>query len=326
MTTITARIVANSIAEDSPTLATMLLRYPRCIHAEFMTHRAFSRNAASSRAIPVEKMIKDVLDDPFVPLVWGKNLKGMQGGEDCSETVMFRTVTEVPTGRSFCREYFSREEAWLKARDNAVEMALGYAEAGYHKQIVNRLLEPFAHITVVVTSTQWSNFFALRQHPDAEPHIHRLANRMSEAMGASTPTLLKSGEWHLPFVKKGYWTVSGYDPQAYDQYVDTGARRVQVETVDLLKLSVARCASTSYKTADGFYMTLERAIALHDKLVGSNPLHASPCEHQAQVDAGQVWFQECGRTPQWAWENPTLGGNLGPGWVQYRKLIPGESL
>ena len=197
MTTISATVVADSIGDHSPRLTTMLLRYPRCIHAEFMTHRVFSRNAASSRAIPVKKLIQDVTDDPFVPLFWGANKPGMQAGEECNAPVIW----ENPQF-SLETERMSREQAWLEARDDAVQYARMFADAGYHKQIVNRLLEPFSHITVVVTATQWSNFFALRLHADAEPHIRRLADRMWEAMAGSTPEVLMPGEWHLPFVSK----------------------------------------------------------------------------------------------------------------------------
>jgi hypothetical protein len=248
-----------------------------------------SRNASSSRAIPVKKLIQDVLDDPAVPLFWGANQKGMQGGEECNEpVVIYKAMT--------------REDAWLKGRDFAVATARQFADAGYHKQIVNRLLEPFAHITVVVTATQWSNFFALRMHKDAEPHIRLLADRMWAAMEMSEPERLQPGQWHLPFT----------------DIVDANDEPVKLSGGDALqnaiKLSVARCASTSYKTVDGFDMTLERAIDLHDKLVASTPLHASPCEHQAKV-ADAV-------------ERPNYGlsGNLGIGWVQYRKTLPGECL
>jgi len=302
MTTISAEVIADSIGEHAPRLTTFLLRYPRCIHSEFMTHRVFSRNASSSRAIPVKKLIQDVLDDPFVPLVWGRNQKGMQADEECHEPVQFRN------------DAVSREVAWLRARDTAVAAAERFAKAGYHKQIVNRLLEPFAHITVVVTATQFSNFFALRRHTDAEPHIKLLADRMWEAQQASVPKVLRPGQWHLPFVTE-------------DDLTDIGLLRentpddmlAEVCNTDAVRLSVARCASTSYKTVEGFDMTLDRAVALHDKLVASTPLHASPCEHQATPAHRRLIHGKVEATTD-------LGGNLGGEWVQYRKLLPGESL
>jgi len=284
VTTITAKSILASqhASNSSKRIDTLLLRYPRCIHSEFMTHRMFSRNASSSRAIPVERLIQDVMDDPFVPLVWGKNQKGMQGGEECNE----------PVG------YGTRLAAWLHARDCAVEVAEAFDEAGYHKQIVNRLLEPFSHITVVVTGTNWSNFLALRDHPDAEPHIQMLAKAVRRALDGADVQTLEVGDWHLPFVN----VTDGL----------SGGEGLE----NALKLSVARCASTSYKTVEGFDMTLDRAIALHDKLVAMVPLHASPCEHQARVDE---WWPENG-----GWQELELGGNLGAGWIQYRKTLANE--
>jgi hypothetical protein len=288
VTTISAKsILASRHALDSSKrIDTLLLRYPRCIHSEFMTHRVFSRNAASSRAIPVEKLIQDVLDDPFVPLHWGKNQKGMQADEECDE------IVEIYHGRE------ARLDAWLLARDAAVSAARAFAKAGYHKQIINRLLEPWMHITVVATSTNWSNFLHLRDHRDAEPHMQLLAREIRKALDGAEFQTLEPGQWHLPFV-------------------DDEENKIFVNDEEGIKLSVARCASTSYKTVDGFDMTLERAIELHDKLVGSNPLHASPCEHQAKAD-------DYGLNGINRWHHPGLGGNLGEGWIQYRKTLKGE--
>lgn len=155
MTTISATIIADSIGAQNHRLTTMLLRYPRCIHAEFMAHRVFSRNASSSRAIPVERLIADVERDPFVPLHWGKNQKGMQAHEECDASL---SLKDLGTGELWS---INREEAWLNLMEEAVRVAKAFSDAGYHKQIVNRLLEPWAHINVLVTGTQWSNFLAL---------------------------------------------------------------------------------------------------------------------------------------------------------------------
>jgi hypothetical protein len=293
MTTITATsILASRHANDlSKRVDTLLLRYPRCIHSEFMTHRVFGRNASSSRAIPVDKLIKAVVDDPFVPLFWGKNQKGMQATEEMSE-----------------REIRDAKVIWEQAMNAALIHAKRLAGVGAHKQIVNRVYEPYAHITVVVTGTQWSNFLALRDHPAAEPHIAMLAREVRKAIDGAYVQTLQPGQWHLPFVEP----VNSLDEPVYDLNGEALSNAI--------KLSVARCASTSYKTIEGFDMTLERAIALHDKLVASVPLHASPCEHQAKAD--EPWQVDEMCEPRWA--NPELGGNLGAGWVQYRKTLPGE--
>lgn len=298
MTTITAQTILRSRHSQSPdkVLSTLLLRYPRWIHAELMTHRVFSRNAASSRAIPVAKLIQDVIDNPAMPIYWGKNQKGMQAGEEINEIVYVdprRGVDGITTSAPMFRE-----DAWLYHRDQAVKMAQAFADAGYHKQIVNRLLEPFAHITVLVSSTEWSNFLALRDHADAEPHIAILAREIRrELEREDNIQVLEPGEWHMPFV-------------AHEPGARGGAQA-------LIKKSVACCASTSYKTVDGFEMTLEKAIELHDKLVGATPLHASPAEHVAQADRYSGGW--------WGWSYPGEHGNF-DGFRQYRKQLPNECL
>lgn len=238
--TITAKVIADSVADGCPRITTMQLRYPRFIHAEFMTHRAFSRNASSSRAIPVDRMIQDVIDDPAIPIHWGAEQKGMQAGK------------ELPSG----------ENVWLMQRDAAVYGARHLAEMGYHKQIVNRILEPFQHINVLVTATEWDNFFALRDHPDAQPEMQCLAQVMRDSMDGSEPRFLHSVEWHTPYINEGH------APEGHE---------------DFKQMSAARCASVSYKTVDGKPMTVDRALSVFDKLTG-DPLHASPFEHIARPD------------------------------------------
>jgi thymidylate synthase ThyX len=271
--TIEVKIIRDSVAANSPRLTTMQLRYPRFIHAEFMTHRVFSRNASSSRAIPVERMIADIIADTAMPLHWGANQGGMQADAECDALVKFRN------------DLVPRDVAWRRARDAAVRAAKQFSAAGYHKQIVNRLLEPFAHISVVVTATEWDNFFALRCHPDAQPEIQALANAMRDAMNASTPHHLKNWEWHLPYVR--------------------GPEMSTLQPIDLLKISAARCARVSYLTHDGKAPSVEADLKLYERLASSRPMHASPLEHQAipTLDGG---------TEYW--------GNFS-GWDQFRKMV-----
>jgi len=193
---------------------------------------------------------------------------------------------------------------WNDAMRHAIDHAQALHEDGAHKQLVNRLLEPFSHITVVCTSTNWSNFLHLRDHADAEPHIRILAQEVRKALEGATPQVLYPGDWHLPFVN--VTDEHGVEPLAL-----SGGEALQ----NAIKLSVARCASTSYKTVDGFDMTIERAVELHDKLVAQDPLHASPCEHQCSPDQ-----LDC-TTGQY--EHPEKHGNL-RGFVQYRKTLSGE--
>jgi len=275
--TISAKIIADSVGAAGVRLTTLQLRYPRFIHAEFMTHRVFSRNASSSRAIPVKRLIAEVEQDPVYPSSWGLNQRGMQAGGVLSENA----------------EQAARH-TWDYARNTAIEAAESFYAQGLHKQIVNRILEPFAHINVVVSATEWDNFFALRMHPDAQPEIQELATRMHEAMEASTPQLLESGVWHLPYI--------------------LDVEHMFLDTANLIKISVARCARVSYRAHDGAPSEPEKDLELYERLVGSTPMHATPAEHQAMPD--ELVFTTSRIRP--VWSNPMLHGNL-RGWCQLRK-------
>lgn len=268
---IKAEIVADSISKRGARITTFVLTYPRFIHSEFMTHRMFSRNASSSRAIPVKKQIQMVIDNPAVPLAFTKNKAGMQGGD-------------ALTGD----EHFHAEAAWLQARDKAVGMAQILADLEVHKQYANRILEPFAHITVVCTATNYDNFFGLRIHPAAQPEIQDLAVKMYAEYTKNTPQRLSGDAWHLPFV--------------------SDEEKLQYSDDECLEMSVARCARVSYLNHEGKKSSLEEDRALYKRLLGSAPIHASPAEHQAMPMA------TVGRS-----------GNF-LGWVQYRKLLPDENI
>lgn len=289
MTTISAKVIADSFYPGCPRITTLELRYPRFIHSEFMTHREFSRNASSSRAIPVKKLIQDVEQDPVVPLHWGKNQPGMQARDVLSQSDQNDATAE-----------------WLTACAHAINQAKRMADLGVHKQIVNRILEPFSHISVVVTSTNWSNFFGLRRHEDAEPHIRMLADAMWEAMKASHPEPKTPGDWHLPYIKEeDYELTWKADPVVIELM---NRSREQTIMPALLKMSVARCARVSYLNHDGT-RNIHKDIELYEKLVGSTPLHASPAEHQASPDPSGRYAHKY--------------GNL-KGWIQYRKTLPNE--
>ncbi len=300
--TISAKVIADSIAPNGKRITTFELEYPRFIHAEFMTHRLFSRNAASSRAIPVKKAIELIKEDTAKPIHWGKNQTGMSAKEECDAYL---------GGDSEFRGY-SREDWWDEARDAAIIHAREFDRQGYHKQIVNRILEPFSHIKVVCTATEYDNFFYLRCHPDAQPEIQALANLMWEARAASTPKLLKVGEWHVPYFREGYWTPNNDD----DTLEDAKA------------VSASCCAQVSYRKLDD---SIEKAHDIFNRLVESKPVHASPFEHQATpmeygdhdyVPEGITHFtvvngnHEMAGTITDAWS-----GNF-RGWIQHRHLIP----
>jgi thymidylate synthase ThyX len=266
--TIETRIIADSVTEYGSRLTTFALRYPRFIHAEFMTHRVFSRNASSSRAIPVAKIIEQVKTNPVIPEYWGKNQKGMQARNELTA----EDETEA-------------KRVWLVARDLAVCQAEELVEIGLHKQIVNRILEPWSHISVVVTATEWANFLMLRCHPDAQPEIRILAEQMRDLYFGQQPTKIRADQWHLPFVM----------PEEYREH----------SRLDLIKASVARCARVSYLTHDNESPELWADVKLHDRLFASK--HMSPFEHQAHPG-----------------DPSRFSGNL-KGWIQYRKTIPDEA-
>lgn len=282
-----ADIIADSYHDQTPDkqkvrLTTFRLTYPRFTHAELMTHRVFSRNSSSSRAIPLKKMIRDILTNPVSPVWWGQNQKGMQA------------KVELKGFRKW-----AAKQVWFKARYAAIAAALMAEKIGLHKQIANRLLEPWMWITVVVTSVDYDNWFALRDHPDAQPEIAYLARLMRAEYDKSTPQRLDVGEYHLPFVT--------IEEKLQYRGKDYG---------DLIALSVARCARTSYnihENGKARASTFDEDLNLFERLVVSKPLHASPAEHQAMPD---VYGKD-------GWENPHLHGNL-PGWMQYRKFLPDE--
>ena len=296
-----ATIILDSISPDGIRLTTFQLRYWRGIHSELMTHRAFSRNAGSSRARPSKAIIEQVRTNPWGPIHWGANQPGMQAHEE------LRGIT-----------ISHAQNAWRRA----AEAASGYAEElvhiGAHKQIVNRILEPFTYIDVLVTATDYANWFALRDHPDAQPEIQELARLMREAYTNSTPQLLQHGEWHLPYTLEEDWDAAGEVVFNMEHKEWTSVHEAKLEIVR--KISVARCARVSYKAFDGTHSTIEKDLERYDKLVSSQPLHASPAEHQATPDRLMEYNPPYNPAE---WESAHLHGNF-RGWCQYRKMLPNE--
>ncbi|USV40993.1 thymidylate synthetase [Xanthomonas phage BUDD] len=310
--TISAKIIADSIDEHGKRITTFELEYPRFIHSEFMTHRLFSRNAASSRAIPIDKAIRLILEDTASPSHWGKNQPGMSAKEENDEPIQLTKGT---------RYSISRLGAWNWARDRAVEAASAFADAKYHKQIINRLLEPFSHIKVVVTATEYDNFYWLRNHADAQPEIKILAEKMLEAVNASFPKLLRPGDWHVPYYKGGQWFASGYARGKELEEVDD--KRGGNTLKEALAISASCCAQVSYRVLDD---SLEKAQSIFQRLVEAKPVHASPFEHQATPM--KVLYDET-EGPVYTWEegmthmdryNKGWSGNF-QGWIQHRQLI-----
>lgn len=278
-----ARVIADSISPTGDRLTTFEACFHRFVLAEFNTHRVFSRNSASSRAIPLDKRIA-VLEEqgPAEPVVWAREQKGMQGGD------------EVPMNVAA-----DASQAWDEATRNAMESAVALGEMGIHKSIANRLLEPFMWHTVVVTATAWDNFFDQRCSPLAQPEIRVVAEAMKAAYDASEPQQLVEGEWHMPYIENEDWeavmTLLSEDVQNLGKSMYP----------EMTKISAARCARVSYLTQDG-KRDVQEDLALYDRLASAQPPHWSPMEHVAtpwpmnrQVETGEegeylrdewIWF------------------------------------
>lgn len=290
------KIIADSYNEDfNARLPTFELEYPRFIHSELMTHRVFSRNAASSRAIPIDKVIELLKSNPAIPNHWGKNQAGMQAGGEIED----------------------KEQAdylWKLAASKAIEVAEEMKALGLHKQVVNRILEPYQMMKTVVTSTCFNNFFWLRNHKDADPNIKELAAMMQEAYNKSEPETLYEGEWHLPYVisQRSLRTSELF-------YYDTDLHILSLE--DAKKVSASCCAQTSYRKSDE---SIDKAVMIYEKLITSDRCHASPTEHQATPTPRKDIIYE-----QLNVEGVTHVDKLGVpwsgnfhGWIQHRQLIP----
>ena len=361
MRKINAEIVADSISPQGHRITSFVLTYPRFIHSELMTHRLFSRNSASSRAIPFEKMVKMVEEDPFIPIAWQKDHKGMQGTEYITDENDFGAVR-------CCIE------DWLEARDNAINMAHSLHSLDVTKQLCNRILEPFMWHTVLVTATEFDNFFELRcpkygggefkskrdviresrlagmpsdyysafeiedwleeDYSQAEIHIQALAEAMWDEYNQSKPKQLNAGEWHIPFGDQfdRRELLEAYDPEnkllelrASDK-TNVGLNNLQI------KIATARCARLSYMTFDG-KIDYEKDIKLHDQLLESH--HMSPFEHCARAMSdeeynsfikGKMLVEDEGGGVRYI---NYLPGNKGwcnnfRGFIQYRHLVENE--
>lgn len=308
--TYAAKIVADSRA-FGVRLTSILATFPRFLLAEVNTHRDLSRNSASSRAIPVEKRLASIRKEPFVPSAFALNQRGMQAGAVVGEGT-----------------HVEAHATWIEAADKACYHADHLAEIGIHKQWANRLVEPYAWHTALLTATEWDNFFNLRMHKDAQPEFQIVAKMMKEVVDASTPRELAAGEWHLPFIDGADYR----DAMHLDGRMGTA-----------IKISVGRCAAVSFDRAEDT-RTVEEWIKIHDTLYPKG--HMSPFEHQAQVVAPVdfcvpgLGVDLAGKahpppfSPVYA-KQPSDGqwitshyacGNFRAPFLQYRKTLPGEAV
>jgi len=291
------KILADSISPAFHRVTTFQVTFPRIILAEINTHKVICKNSASSRAIPVEKMLVRVQDDPFIPVYWGKNQKGMVAEEELA----IETQEEA-------------EKAWLRGRDAAVKFAQELLTLGIHKQVTNRILEPWLAHTAIMTATDWANFLNLRTQGNAQPEIQVIAKMMKGAYTESTPKGLKEGEWHLPLVR-------GIDEDQLQDFI----------SLDKVKVSAGRTARVSYLTHDG-KRDLQADIDLATRL--REVWHMSPWEHPCRAMTQHELEIFSQKKYEWrdeaeAWEaTGEVSHYLGPfnGWVQARKMIPGEAV
>lgn len=296
---IEVKIIKDSCNEDLESrLTTFELVYPRFIHGELMTHRMFSRNAASSRAIPIDKVIELLKTNPAMPVHWGKNQSGMQANTEIDNIEGAKLL-------------------WLAARDSAISHAVVMRDMGLHKQIVNRVLEPFQLIKTIVTATEFNNWFWLRDHAEAQPEIKELAAKMFDAYVFSIPEHLNENEWHVPYVT----TYRDLETNKLF-YLDDNHEYITVDEARMISASC--CAQISYRKNDG---SLEKAAVVFDRLINSVPVHASPVEHIATPITKAMVFESFDN--QKGIEGVThidmngqpWSGNF-MGWIQYRQLIP----
>ena len=289
---ISARVVAYSESVfTGEHIVTFELTYPRIIHGEFMTHRLFSRNAASSRAIPIAVMNQGILDNPAMPVRFGSNRPGMQDGGVHVSLVYKDGVLYKP------------EDAWKQAATEMVDWSSAFATAGYHKQVSNRLTEFGQFMRTVVTFTgNGANFFGLRYHGDADPTIGELARCMYEALKSATPVVLGEGDWHLPYYNDGSFIKSR----------DHGLAKAQ-------RVSASCCAQASFRKLDD---SQKKADAVFARLIESQPVHASPVEHQACPLRAKAGFRSRFVTAIDR-EGNSWSGNF-RNWGQWRQVIPGQ--
>jgi len=302
-TNISAKIIADSISPSGQRMTTFEIEYPRFILAELNTHRMLSKNSASSRAIPVKAMHAQINESPATPVYWGKNQAGMQAKAELegSDLSMVKYL-------------------WGKAKEDALHWAAAMVGLELHKQIANRITEPWMTMKTVISGTEWANLYWLRNHADAQPEFRELASTMYAAHKASVPQKLKPGEWHVPYVNTTRRVLDG-------ELIYSDASGMDIPATEARIISASCCAQVSYRKNDDSF---DKALKIYKQLLESTPAHASPVEHQATpMDINTM----CSFEPE-TWEDgithvSTNGalwsGNL-CGWVQFRKLIPNEAV
>ena len=304
---ITAKVIQDSVCTRTATrITTFELEYPRFIHSEFMTHRMLSRNAASSRAIPISKLVSLVEQNPARPVEWGKNIKGMQATEQL----------DMP-------ELLEASQLWDDIARATCSVARKFDSLKLHKQVSNRILEPYQMIKVVCTATSYDNFFHLRKHPDAQPEIKELATAMWDAYNKSNPVGLAAGSWHVPYILRED-TEQGLQYYILEEQdnLEKHTAKTYLTAEQAIIISASCCAQVSYRILN---TDIDKAQDIFAKLVESKPVHASPLEHQATPMSNLT--NSCNSCDSWekGVTHSDRGGILWSGnfkyWIQHRQLI-----
>ena len=304
---ITAKVIQDSVCARTATrITTFELEYPRFIHSEFMTHRMLSRNAASSRAIPISKLVKLVETRPARPIEWGKNIKGMQATEQL----------DLP-------QLMQASSLWDNIAKITCDVARKFDSLQLHKQISNRILEPYQMIKVVCTATSYDNFFHLRKHPDAQPEIKELATVMWDAYKKSNPLGLGHGEWHVPYILRedNEQGLSYYIWEEQDN-LEKQIVKTYLTQEQAVMVSASCCAQVSYRILN---TDIAKARDIFERLVESKPVHASPLEHQATPMTNLT--NSCSSCESWekGVTHSDRQGRMWSGnflyWIQHRQLI-----
>ena len=300
---ITAEVIQYSkCANTGKEIVTFELVYPRMVHAELMTHRMFSRNAASSRAIPISKVVEMVRDNPATPSHWGINQPGMQARQEFTGDALEQI-----------------QRLWDDAAYSAANFSEVMANMGAHKQVANRVTEPYQWMKVVLTYTEGNNWYWLRDHTDADPTIHELARKMWQAVSTKTPFVIYPGEWHVPYVNRV--RDAGGLKYLTEIYISDDNFESQWLTLEqALAVSSSCCAQVSYRLLD---LSLEKAMMIYGRLVESEPVHASPFEHQATPMRKNPDFRSKGITHRDR-DGKFWSANF-QGYIQHRQLIPNNA-
>jgi len=286
-------IVQHSVNQAGEELLTVNTKYGLIVHAEWLRHRQLSRGVKSNRAIPCKVIRKEVLEDPYVPVWFGANKSGM--------------VSQVEVKhKKLCTNL------WKAARYPTIAVHWTLEKLGLHKEVNNRLLNPWQWVRETVTASEWDNFFNLRCHSDAQRDIKIVADALLEAKSLSTPMFINAGEWHTPYVDRK--RVDGKM-----KYYDTDGTELTPEQA--IKASAARCARSSYDKHDGSKPTLKGDLPLYEMLIESNPKHASPVEHQGTPIPTFIsnWKDIEGITHEDR-KGQLWSGNF-KGFIQYRQLL-----